>query len=283
MDGLAIKAATPRQRQASVGHDRRVQSRCMPAPFPATHPPQLVAHRGNAAEFPENTLPALRSALDLGLTHIEFDVQLTADHVPVLLHDANLSRTAGLDRNALAMTWRELSDVKVSETARLGDRYLDVRIPRLEQVVELLAAFPTATAFVELKRSSLRQFGHEHVVSRVAEILKPVAAQCVLISFDLAAVHLARSQANLPIGWVLPEVSTLTSIKCEAVAPEYLFCDHELLRASTGRLWRGPWQWVVYEVTSARLALELAARGVEMVETMAVRALQRELSELAAS
>ncbi len=225
----------------------------------------------------------MRSALELGLTHIEFDVQLTADHVPVLLHDANLTRTAGLDRNALEMTWRELKSVRVSETARLGDRHPEARIPRLEEVVELLAEFPNATAFVELKRSSLRAFGHESMVTRVVEALKPAARQCVLISFDLAAVHLARNQANFPIGWVLPEVSTLTSIKCEAVAPEYLFCDQELLRASTGRLWRGPWQWVVYEVTSAQLALELAARGVHMVETMAVRILQRELRELAAT
>jgi glycerophosphoryl diester phosphodiesterase len=245
--------------------------------------PTLVAHRGNAAEFPENTLPALRSALELGLTHVEFDVQLTADHVPILLHDANLLRTAGLDRNALQMTWRALSAVKVNEAARFGERHQDAGIPTLERTVELLAAFPQATAFVEIKRASLRAFGHEQVVTRIAEVLRPVAAQCVLISFDLAAVHLAREKTGLPIGWVLSEVAPLTALKCEAIAPEYLFCNHELLQASTGRLWRGPWQWVVYEVTSARLALELSARGVHMVETMAVRTLQRELKALAAS
>jgi glycerophosphoryl diester phosphodiesterase len=245
--------------------------------------PKIVAHRGNAAEFPENSLPALRSALELGLRHVEFDVQLTADHVPVVLHDANLQRTAGLDRNALDMTWRELRDVKVNETARLGSRYHDVGIPTLERTVELLAAFPEATAFVEIKRASLRAFGHEQVVTRIAEILRPVAAQCVMISFDLAAVHLARQVAGLPIGWVLPELSPLSSLKSEAVAPEYLFCDQELLRSSGGRLAKGPWRWAAYEVTTAKLALELAARGVEFVETMAVRSLQRELRELSAS
>ncbi len=250
----------------------------MSEPPPAL--PRIVAHRGNAAEFPENTLPALRSALELGISHVEFDVQLTADHVPVVLHDASLERTAGIDRNALDMTWRELRDIKVNETARLGRRYHDVGIPTLERTVELLAAFPDATAFVEIKRASLRAFGHEQVVTRIAEVLRPVASQCVMISFDLAAVHLARQMAGLPIGWVLPEVSPLSALKSEAVAPEYLFCDHELLRASEGRLARGPWRWAVYEVTTAKLALELAARGVEFVETMAVRSLQRELREL---
>jgi glycerophosphoryl diester phosphodiesterase len=38
--------------------------------------PQIVAHRGNAAEFPENTLESLRSAVDLGVRHLELDVQL---------------------------------------------------------------------------------------------------------------------------------------------------------------------------------------------------------------
>lgn len=250
----------------------------MSAPSPAL--PTLVAHRGNAAEFPENTLPALRSALELGLTHVEFDVQLTADHVPVVLHDANLQRTAGVDRNALDMTWRELRDIKVNEAARLGDRYHDVGIPTLERTVELLAAFPQATAFVEIKRASLRAFGHEQVVTRITEVLRPIASQCVMISFDLAAVHLARQVAGLPIGWVLPEVSPLSSLKSEAIAPEYLFCDQELLRSSEGRLAKGPWRWAVYEVTTAKLAMELAARGVEFVETMAVRSLQRELREL---
>jgi glycerophosphoryl diester phosphodiesterase len=253
----------------------------MSEPPPAL--PTIVAHRGNAAEFPENTLPALRSALELGITHVEFDVQLTADHVPVVLHDANLSRTAGIDRNALDMTWRELRDIKVNETARLGDRYHDIAIPSLERVVELLAAFPEARAFVEIKRASLRAFGHEQVVTRIVEMLRPVAAQCVVISFDLAAVHLARQVSGLPIGWVLPEQSPLSALKYEAISPEYLFCDEALLRASTGRLARGPWHWAVYEVATAKLAMALSARGVEFVETMAVRSLQRELREFPAS
>ena len=56
--------------------------------------PEIIAHRGNATEFPENTLQSLASAVELGVKHLEFDVQLTADKVPVLLHDADLERVA---------------------------------------------------------------------------------------------------------------------------------------------------------------------------------------------
>ncbi|MFM2287572.1 MAG: hypothetical protein RL684_715, partial [Pseudomonadota bacterium] len=56
----------------------------------------LVAHRGNAAECPENTLPAFQSALQLGVRFLELDVQLSRDGVPIVIHDHLLARTTGL-------------------------------------------------------------------------------------------------------------------------------------------------------------------------------------------
>ena len=128
--------------------------------------PQLVAHRGNAHEFPENTLPALRSALELGAKYVEFDVHLSADRVPVVMHDSNLKRCAGIDRDALEMTWQELNAISVGEATRFSDRYTDICIPSLTQVVELLASFPQAIAFVELKRASLHKYGQELFINR---------------------------------------------------------------------------------------------------------------------
>jgi glycerophosphoryl diester phosphodiesterase len=241
--------------------------------------PRIVAHRGNAAEFPENTLPALRSALELGVTHVEFDVHLTADLVPVVLHDADLQRTAGVGGNPLEMNWQQLAGIKAGEPARFGGKFGDVGLPSLEQVAGLLQSFPEATAFVELKRASLRAFGQETVVSQVCAALGPVASQCVVISFDLEAVKLARLRGQLPIGWVLSDVSALTARECESVRPDYLFCNHERLPHDGTQLWRGPWSWVIYEVASGSQALELAARGADFVETMQVRSLLHELKE----
>ena len=242
--------------------------------------PQLVAHRGNAFEFPENTLPALRSALELGVTHIEFDVHLSADLVPVVMHDANLKRCAGIDRDALEMDWRELSETSVGEQERFGDRYSDVCIPSLAQVVELLSNFPKAVAFVELKRASLRKFGAEQVVHNVYEVLRPIVDRAVLISFDLPAVNFAKLHTRLEVGWVLPEYSTLSAIKAEATLPNYLFCDETKLPADRSRLWRGPWQWAIYEVVDRANAQALAARGAHLIETMQVRRMLRELRRL---
>ncbi len=239
--------------------------------------PELVAHRGNAHEFPENTLPALRSALELGAKYIEFDVHLSADRVPVVMHDSNLERCAGLDRDALEMTWAQLSTVNVGESDRFSDRYTDICVPSLTQVVGLLAGFPQATAFVELKRASLHKHGQELFVNRVCETLKPVASQVVIISFDLPAIHAVQRNSTYRVGWVLSEYNSLASLKAEATVPQFLFCDHQKLPANGSRLWRGPWHWAIYEVTTAEFAMHLFERGATLIETMEIRSMLRQM------
>jgi len=58
--------------------------------------PELIAHRGYASRYPENTLPAIEAALKAGARHVEIDVQTSADHIPVLFHDATLERLCGV-------------------------------------------------------------------------------------------------------------------------------------------------------------------------------------------
>lgn len=248
--------------------------------LPIPRLPDLIAHRGNAAEYPENTLPALRSALDLGVRFVQFDVQLSADRQPILLQDSNLQRTAGLDRDALQMTLAELAEIPVNEEQRFNKRFTDVGIPTLAQAVTLIAAHPTATAFVELKRPSLRAFTQEAVARKVCEVLKPIARQSVIISADLAAVHHVRQASQYRVGWILPDYSTLSALKCEALSPDYVFCDHQLLTENASKLWRGPWRWAIYDVGSRKLAVDLAARGARLVETVEIRKMLREFRGL---
>jgi glycerophosphoryl diester phosphodiesterase len=231
-----------------------------------------VAHRGNAAEYPENTLPAFVSALELGVRFLELDVQLSRDGVPVVIHDHLLARTTGLPGSVFDHDAAELAGMEAAETQRFGDRFAGTRLPLLRDVLGLLARRPEITLFIELKRASLGEFGHDRVVSQVVEAIRPWRTQCVLISFDLAAVHRARSLGAAPIGWVLDSCDAHTQFKYAALQPEYLFCSHERLPAR-GRLPQGPWRWVVYEVATLPLALELAGRGADYLETMAVRSM----------
>lgn len=232
----------------------------------------LVAHRGNAQEFPENTLPALQSALDLGARFLEIDVHLSADGVPVVIHDANLSRTTGVEGSVFDMRVADLVHVEAAERQRFGARYAGTRVPTLADAAQLLEGRPEVTLFVEVKRASLARFGHDQVVPQVLEAVRPWRTQVVIISFDLPAIYRARQIGGYRIGWVLPQYDSHTRLKCEALQPEFLFCDHE----KTGNgdpLWRGTWRWVIYEVTAIDMALALAARGADFIETMAVREL----------
>lgn len=249
---------------------------------PAPRFVHLVAHRGNARDFPENTLPALQSAIDLGVRFLEFDIQLSADGVPVVLHDVELARTAGTPGSVFEMTAADLAALEVPEKERFGDRHRGVRIPLLQDVVELLAEKREITVFAEIKRASLRRFGQGVVVPRVLEVLKPLRTRCVIISFDLPAIHMARQHGGFQIGWCLSEYDAHSRLKFEALKPEFLFCDHETLPRE-GRLWRGPWRWAIYEVDRIELALDLADRGADFIETMAVAPMISAFREIAAS
>lgn len=55
--------------------------------------PRIIAHRGGGALAPENTLAGMRIAARMGCRGVEFDVMLTADGVPILMHDETLERT----------------------------------------------------------------------------------------------------------------------------------------------------------------------------------------------
>jgi glycerophosphoryl diester phosphodiesterase len=229
----------------------------------------LVAHRGNAGEFPENTIPAFASALEFGLRFLELDVHISADGVPIVIHDHDLIRTTGRPGCVFDLRARELVMIDASEPERFGERFRGTRIPLLSDVLSLLERRPEVTLFVEIKRASLIRFGYDQVVARVVNTLKPARAQCVVISFDLAAVHRVRQIGGMPIGWVLSAYDAHTRLKFEALQPEFLFVDHEMLPAQ-GALWRGPWRWAIYEVESLGLAQALAARGADYIETMAV-------------
>jgi glycerophosphoryl diester phosphodiesterase len=233
--------------------------------------PEIIAHRGNAVDFPENTLQALESAVELGLRHVEFDVQLTADKVPVVFHDADLTRVADRPECVHDLTWAELAEIPVGEVKRFGRRYAFTYPASLSQAVEAIAGWEGVTAFVEIKRSSLRKFGRETVLRRVSEVLRPIIERCVFISFDLPSVKILRLMTGARIGWVLQDYSDDTLREATAAAPDYLICNLERVPQASTALWPGAWQWAIYEVRDLQTAQHCRQLGAAFVETMAVK------------
>jgi glycerophosphoryl diester phosphodiesterase len=225
----------------------------------------LVAHRGDAAGHPENTLPAFQSALELGVRFIEVDVQLAANGVPVAVREPML---IGADSVQMVgdLTAAEITQVDASEAERFGDQFKGTCIPRLVDVLSLLTKRPETTVFVTIGNASVVRFGHDQVVAQLLEALKPFRGRCIVVASDLPAVHRARQTAGFPIGWAIGSFDNHTRIKYEALQPEYLFCERTLLPTSY-QLWRGPWRWVIRDVPTLDIALDLAAHGADFVAT----------------
>ncbi|MDX1594514.1 MAG: glycerophosphodiester phosphodiesterase family protein [Gammaproteobacteria bacterium] len=228
--------------------------------------PELIAHRGYPARYPENTLPGLAAALDAGARWLEFDVQLTLDRVPVLLHDATLQRTAGRAGDALALPAAALARVAVGETARLGPAHAGVTVPTLAEALALLDRTPGVTAFVELKGESIARHGVAACLDALAPQLEAARGAWVLIGFD-ADMLAAAGARGWRRGWVLDRAGAAARARAEALRPEWLFVDRRKLRADRDLPWPGPWQWAAYVANSSRTALALGARGFGYVET----------------
>ena len=92
----------------------------------------VAGHRGDSANYPENTMAAFRAAIAAGADMIETDVRLTRDGVPVLIHDRTVDRTTDGKGYVKDMTFAELRALNAGSTA------LPQTVPTLEELLELL-------------------------------------------------------------------------------------------------------------------------------------------------
>lgn len=250
----------------------------MPPPGAPARVPRLIAHRGLRARFPENSLSGLRAALEAGAELLEFDVQLTADHEPVLMHDSTLDRLCGVPGDITRVHAADFASLRAYEPGRMGrQRFVEEPVATLADAVRLLEAHPAVQAFIELKPESIRVFGAQTVLERVSKTIEPVRTQCVLISFDTDVLELARERTDLRLGAVLREWEEREEAALGRVRPEFVFCDIRGL-PDHGRLHIEGAQLGVFEVQTSDEALRLGHRGVELVETFDLVELKRQLA-----
>lgn len=110
----------------------------------------IEGHRGFSAKYPENTLASFRAALALPIDAFEFDVWLSRDKVPVIMHDGNARRTCGVDRDLRDMT---LAEIKTLDAGSSFDpAFRGEKVPTLREVLELTKATrPSLRLGVEIK------------------------------------------------------------------------------------------------------------------------------------
>ncbi|MCR8922439.1 hypothetical protein NO559_06625 [Dasania sp. GY-MA-18] len=228
---------------------------------------RLVAHRGWPQRYPENSYAGIKAALELGLQHIEIDIQLTADHVPVLCHDHHLMRLCGQDSDIRHCSLAQAQGFSFHEPQRLQQQHYPSPLLTLAGCAELIAQYPQASLYVEIKRKSLYHFGRSTVLAAVAQALSPIAKQCSLISFDIDVLQLAQEQSlGFPVIPVLLNTQQWHHEQIKRLQPPCVFCDFDDLLPQQN-LQAIPYPAVVYEVADYQQAIALLARGALRIES----------------
>ena len=106
-----------------------------------------VGHRGASAYAPENTVASFDEAVRLGAKAVEFDLRMTADDVPVVLHDDTVDRTT--NGKGLVKGWEWADLLRLDAGSWMHQRFAGTRLPSLDEA--LLAIGPWARPVIELK------------------------------------------------------------------------------------------------------------------------------------
>lgn len=175
---------------------------------PLAQAPLLIAHRGGAGMWPENTLFAFQNAADLGADVLEMDVHLTADDQLVVIHDADVQRTTNGNGPVSSMTVAQIQQLDAAynfstdEGATYPYRGQGITIPTLDQV---LNAFPNAILNIEIKDNDA------HAALRLSQILSDHNAQnrVIVASFhETPLAHFRRLQPEIATAATTGEIKT---------------------------------------------------------------------------
>ncbi len=227
----------------------------------------VVAHRGDRAHYPENSLLAMQSALEKGCPFIEFDLQLNADNCFYLLHDDNFKSTAGINRSILEMTNSEVDSISVHEPKRFNHSFNPTQVPRLEEILTLLKKFPLSKAMVEIKQSSINKWGLNEVMNLLLQQLASFSKQCVLISFNYDALIYAQQKSDIQLGWVLAKYNQTSLTKAQQLKPHYLIMNKTKASLLEKAVNTGNWLWMLYGIETTKEAQRYAQQSYHLMET----------------
>jgi glycerophosphoryl diester phosphodiesterase len=227
----------------------------------------VVAHRGGGTLAPENTLAAIRHGASLGFRGVEFDVMLSGDALPILIHDETLERTTTGKGDVSATPFAALRALDAGGWK--GERWKGERIPSFEDAGRLCRDLGV-WANVEIKPAK----GFERVTGTAASIMarelwRGVSPPCLLSSFEIASLEAARDAVpELPRGYLVDRIpddwhGTMKRLECVA-----LHCNQKTLtREQADAVHAAGYAILCWTVNDPDVARKLFAWGVECLVT----------------
>lgn len=232
--------------------------------------PRVIGHRGAAATAPENTLASIREAKEQGATWVEFDVKLTADGVPILMHDDRVDRTTS-GRGKVAQ--RTLAEIKALDAGGwFGPKFRGERVPTFEETLELCAALGLGIN-VEIKPCAGRAADTARAVVRTLRARWPERpGMLVISSFNRECLAVARDLApDWPRGYLTGGLPIRWRAELARYGCATLHADHRRMRRrQIADVANAGIPVLLYTVNDATRAGALLAAGVTAIITDAV-------------
>jgi glycerophosphoryl diester phosphodiesterase len=196
--------------------------------------PKIAAHRGGGTLAPENTLAGMRCALEHGYRAVEFDVMLSADGVPVLMHDPDFGRTIAGRGRVADLTAEQLSGLDAGSW--FAPAFAGEPVPRYDEVAHFckengiwmnVEIKPSPGAEVETGRAVAQATG---ALYRAELEAGNRAAVPLLSSFSFDALAAARDAVpELPRGLLVESVPADWLARLRMLGAQALHVDHTRL------------------------------------------------------
>lgn len=230
-----------------------------------THNIAIIGHRGAAGEAPENTMAGFRWAQHAGVTILETDVRLTADGIPVLIHDATVDRTTDASGEVGEMAFSDLQTLRADRLFPGWDG--DARIPTLDALLAM--DDPFEQLLIEIKDDHPDRL--QELIPLVLEMIarSGMADRVWISSFKHDILRQVRHLAPDQRRWLIHAgafgdvVELARALECDAVGmPMHLLTGERVRTMQAAGLMVGGRNAIGPE--GARM---LAACGVDMITT----------------
>jgi glycerophosphoryl diester phosphodiesterase len=215
--------------------------------------PKVIGHRGAMAYVLENTLDSFREARRRGATWVEIDVKLTADNVPIVLHDSSLKRTTGVDRMA-------------AETKRAD---LPAIVPTFEEAIACFQELGLGCN-VEIKPCEGREVETARIAVETLRRAWPASLPAPLLSsFKDACLAAAREAApEFARALLVSEVGDDWKLRAEAVGAVGMNVGRRRLSAADAlAIKRAGYTLSVWTVNDPEEASAIIAMGADSIIT----------------
>lgn len=177
---------------------------------------EIIAHRGFSAVAPENTLAAFNAAIQNNADSVEFDVQLSADKVPIIFHDVTLDRLTGTSGKVQEKTLAELQTCDVG--LWFSERYRGEKIPSLKEALATLKNFKKFLYFDVKPHCDWSDLEVEDLVKLLRT--EGILDRCIITSFSHQFLdQIQQSSPDLKIGHIVAnEENFITQLDQAVVA-----------------------------------------------------------------